>query len=146
MALHHTNDLIFEIPDKFKDKTNHILSLTDEGPSEFSIVINHHPIGEKESLQSYGDTMITEFQKALPEFTLIDRIIEFVAQQDSLKLEYSWVQEGQKLHQVQISFFINDTPVKRRILQLTATSINQISSKWQKVLSKILSSMQLREK
>jgi len=52
MAAYHTNELSFDLPEAIKDKTHHIFSLTDAGPSPFNLVISRHPIGDEETLEA----------------------------------------------------------------------------------------------
>jgi len=145
MPIHHTNELIFDIPDEFIDKTSHIFSLSHDGPSEFNIVITHHPIGLNETLQTYANQMITELKKALPQFQLISNDTEVIAEQPALKIVYSWFQENQTLYQIQVSFFSVDHLDKRQVIQITATSLNMLSEKWDKVFANILNSIKLRQ-
>jgi len=146
MAIHYTNELIFDLPEQFLDKTNHIFSLTHESPSEFNIVINHNPIDKNESLQSYGERMVHELKKALPQFKLLITNYDItIVKHPALKLCYSWTQEGRVLHQTQISFFYDDESGEPHVMQIAGTALNNLSDKWEAVFTKILNSMKLRQ-
>ncbi len=145
MALYYTNELTFDLPEPLIDKTHHIFSLTQEGPSEFNLVISRHPIKQGETLPSYGDRLVTEMEKTLPQFELLAKNDIIVAKHSALKLSYSWVQQGQVLHQIQVSFFYCPIPSQQQIIQITATTLNKFSNEWEQTFVKLLDSVRLRQ-
>lgn len=144
MATYHTNELMFELPANLKDKTHHIFSLTDEGPSPFSLVISRHPIGEEETLESYGQRLASELGQSLPRFELIGSRLIFVAGRSSWGLEYRWLNQGQWLHQRQAILFHQVKAGERLAVQVTATVAGEFSERWKQAFTAILGSIQLR--
>jgi hypothetical protein len=145
MPLHYTNELIFDLPEPLIDMTHHIFSLTEEGPSEFNIVINQHKIDKDESLQGHGSKLTAEMEKSLPHYQLHARGNMKVAGQDALWLIYSWAQHGQKLHQVQVNFFYDKEPGQRQVIQITATTLGSFSDEWKQAFETFLASVKLRQ-
>jgi hypothetical protein len=145
MSLHYTNELVFDLPEPLIDKTHHIFTLTEEGPSEFNLVINHHAIEQDESLQSYGSKLSAEMEKSLPQYQLQSSGDMKVADQDALWLIYSWVQHNQKLHQAQANFFLDKGPGKRQLIQITATTLGGFTDEWKRTFETFLASVKPRQ-
>jgi len=145
MPLHCTNELIFDLPEPLIDVTHHIFSLTEEGPSEFNLVINHHAIEQDESLQNYGSKLSAEMEKSLPHYRLHASGNMTVADQDAIWLIYSWVQHSQNLHQAQVNFFLDKGRGKRQVIQITATTIGGFSDKWKLTFETFLAGVTLRQ-
>jgi hypothetical protein len=53
MTLHHTHELSFELPDGLEDRTHHIFTLRDDGPSELTVTLSRQPISESETFATY---------------------------------------------------------------------------------------------
>jgi hypothetical protein len=145
MPQHYTNELIFDLPEPLIDVTHHIFSMSEEGPSEFNLVINQHAIEQDESLQNYGSKLTAEMEKNLPHFQLHASGSMKVAGQDALWLIYSWVQNNQKLHQAQANFFLNKGPGKRKVIQITATTLGRFTDEWKQTFETFLAGVKLRQ-
>lgn len=145
MPRHYTNELIFDLPEPLIDVTHHIFSLTEEGPSEFNLVINHHAIEQDESLQNYGSKLTAEMEKSLPQYQLHASGSMKVADQDAIWLIYSWVQHSQNLHQAQVNFFLDKEHGKRQVIQITATTLGGFSDKWKQTFETFLAGVKLRQ-
>ncbi|MDD3294758.1 MAG: DcrB-related protein [Geobacteraceae bacterium] len=145
MPQHYTNELIFDLPESLIDKTHHIFTLTEEGPSEFNLVINHHEIEQDESLQNYGSKLTAEMETSLPRYQLHASGDMKVAGQDALWPIYSWVQNNQKLHQAQVNFFLDKEQGKRQVIQITATTLGGFTDEWKQTFETFLSSVKLRQ-
>jgi hypothetical protein len=144
MAAYHTNELSFDLPEDFKDKTHHIFSLTDAGPSPFNLVISRHPIGDEETLETYGERLASELAQSLPKFELIRSRLILVAGQAGWGLEYRWLNQGQWLHQRQATLFHEADAGARLAVQFTATVAGDFSDRWKQVFADILGSIRLR--
>jgi len=145
MPQHYTNELVFDLPEPLTDMTHHIFSLTEEGPSEFNVVITHNKIEQEETLQSFGKKLVTEMKKILPHYQLYSSGSMTVAGQEALWLVYRWIQHGQKLYQAQVSFFQDKEPGQRQIIRITATSIGKFSDEWKQTFEAFLASIKLRQ-
>lgn len=145
MVMYYTNEFIFELPEILKDKTNHIFSITDDGPSPFNLVISRNPIDKEQTLQTYGLRLRSELEKALPNFQLSKEGVMIIAGNQTWGLDYRWLNQGQWLHQRQISFFHEANPNQRQIIQITGTAVGQFTEQWVEVFSGILGSIRLRQ-
>ena len=65
---YHTNHATFELPAQLKDKTMHMFTLADEGPSEFSVVMSHADAQGDDSLVNFADRLVAELGNSLPDF------------------------------------------------------------------------------
>jgi hypothetical protein len=144
MTTYFTNELSFDLPEALKDKTHHIFSLTDDGPSPFNLVISRHPIGDEDTLESYGRRLTAELQQALPKFDLIGTSTILVAGQTGWGLEYRWLNQGQWLHQRQATLFHQADSGARLAVQFTATVPGDFSDRWKQEFAAILGSIRLR--
>lgn len=145
MPLHYTNELTFDLPEPLIDVTHHIFSLTEEGPSEFTIVINHHTPDQDETLHSYGCRLTAEMEKNLPQYRLHASGQRKVAEQDALWLIYSWVQNDQFLQQAQVSFFLDNDSGNRHVVQITATALGTFTDEWKQRFEAFLATVKKRQ-
>ncbi|WP_155489006.1 DcrB-related protein, partial [Pseudomonas savastanoi] len=61
----HTNELSFIRPQGFKDKTFHVFTLTDIGPSPLSVVIGRTPVEADSDLETMSQMLLEDLKKAL---------------------------------------------------------------------------------
>jgi hypothetical protein len=145
LAVYYTNELSLELPTGLKDKTHHIFALTDEGPSAFNIVIARNPVTQEETPESYGDRMVTELARALPDYRLMERAQILVDHEPALRLRYRWLNQGVWMNQTQVSVFHTVSPELRQVIQITATTTNDRSAEWDRVFDDVIASTRLRK-
>ncbi|MCX7111602.1 MAG: DcrB-related protein [Candidatus Methylumidiphilus sp.] len=144
MPTYYTNELIFDLPEGLKDKTYHIFSISEDGPSEFNLVISRNPISNEETLESYGRRLKTEMEKALPNFKSHGCGIILVAGMPCWGLEYSWQNQAQWLHQRQVNLFHEVKSGQRQVLQITATVVGEFTQHWKDTFASVLGSLRMR--
>jgi hypothetical protein len=144
MPTHITNELTFDLPDVLKDKTHHIFSVTDEGPSAFSVVISKSAVGDEETLQSYGERLAAELKRSLPRFESISARAILISDQPAWGLEYRWLNQGQWLHQRQANLFHVPESGRKQMIQITATVAGQFTDEWKRVFATLLGSIRMR--
>ena len=88
--MYHANHATFELPAQLKDKTMHMFTLRDDGPSEFNVVVSHADVKPEESLDQFGDRLAQELTRALPRFQLKAMTERLVDGAPALELAYSW--------------------------------------------------------
>jgi hypothetical protein len=69
-AMYHANHATFELPAQLKDKTMHMFTLRDDGPSEFNVVVSHADVKPEEQLDQFGERLTKELTRVLPRFQL----------------------------------------------------------------------------
>jgi len=138
---YRTNELTFNLPDGLLDRTVNIFSLTDEGPSEFGLVVTRVPLKAGQSLHSYAATQVAEMRTRMPQFVLIHEIEGVVRGQPAMLLEFTWRSESMTLHQRQVSFRMNALggPV---VVMMTGTCRDRFSPKWNKAFEAAVESVQ----
>ncbi len=120
-----TNELSFIRPSGFKDKTFHVFTLTDIGPSPLSIVIGRTPIDTDSDLETISQSLLEDLKKALSHLEWVEPLSPAqVAGVDARRVEFKWRQQGLPVHQLQLMFFHRDEQQHPLLLQVTATSNN----------------------
>lgn len=121
----HTNELSFVRPGSFKDKTFHVFTLTDIGPSPLSVVIGRTPIGVDQDLETMAQQLLTDLKQALSHLEWVEHLSPAeVAGVDARRAEFKWRQQGQPVHQLQLIFLHHDEHQHPLLMQITATSNN----------------------
>ncbi|HCE6879247.1 DcrB-related protein [Pseudomonas aeruginosa] len=124
---YRTNELSFVRPDGFQDKTFHVLTQSETGPSPFSIVVGRSRITDSDKLETLAQRLLHEMEHSLSEFQLIafqgDLTVDGVP---ARSVEYRWRQQGKPLQQIQILFFHQDEQGAPLSMQITGTSNNPL--------------------
>ncbi|TDV58963.1 DcrB-related protein [Pseudomonas sp. LP_7_YM] len=119
----HTNELSFVRPEGFKDKTFHVFTLTDIGPSPLSVVIGRTPIDGAIDLETMAQQLLADLNKALSHLEWIEPLCPAeVAGVEARRVEFSWRQQGQPVHQLQLLFLHYDEHQQPLLIQITGTS------------------------
>ncbi|EKG30221.1 MULTISPECIES: DcrB-related protein [Pseudomonas syringae group] len=120
-----TNELSFIRPEGFKDKTFHVFTLTDLGPSPFSVVIGRSVVEPDADLESMAQQLLTELGKTLSHLDWLEPLFPTqVAGIDARQVEFRWRQQGQPVHQLQLIFLHRDEQGQTLLMQITGTSNN----------------------
>jgi len=146
MSEYLLNEFSFQMPEGLKDKTNHIFALTDDGPSEFNIVVSRSPIDARETMGSYRFRLKQELSRALAGFNLLSEREITLDGSPALELRFQWFLQGRPMHQTQVSFFqqIEDDP--RLVVQIAGTVDGAQPGRWEEPFQKMLSTVVLRGK
>lgn len=119
----HTNELSFIRPQGFKDKTFHVFTLTDIGPSPLSVVIGRTPVEGDKQLEDLSQLLIADLKKALSHLEWIEHLVPVeVAGVMGRRAEFRWRQQGTPVHQVQFIFLHHDEHRHPVLIQVTGTS------------------------
>lgn len=119
----HTNELSFIRPVGFKDKTFHVFTLTDIGPSPLSVVIGRSVVEEDAELESVAQQLLSELGKSLSHLQWIEPLFPVqIAGVDARQVEFKWRQQGQPVHQLQLIFLHRDEQNQPLLMQITGTS------------------------
>jgi len=145
MSQYHINSATFELPDRLKDKTVHMFTLSDDGPSEFSVVVSHADTQPGEQLQDFGTRLVAELGRALPRFQL--RVVS-ERQLDgtpAIELAYSWRNDGHFMHQRQVIALVEGaTPGSVQAILVAATCLAPFTDEWNAAFDQMLDSVALR--
>ncbi|MFP5394252.1 MAG: DcrB-related protein, partial [Gammaproteobacteria bacterium] len=143
--LYHANHATFELPAQLKDKTMHMFTLKDDGPSEFSVVVSHADTQPEEQLEEFGDRLVKELTRALPKFQLRAMKERSIDGSPAVELAYSWRNEGHFMHQRQAMTLVQGPrPGSTQALMIAATCLEAFSDEWNAAFDGILDSMKLR--
>lgn len=143
--LYHANHATFELPAQLKDKTMHMFTLRDDGPSEFNVVVSHADVQPEERLEEFGDRLAMELTRALPRFQLKSMTERKVDGTPALELAYSWRNEAGTMHQRQVLTLVaGSKPGTREALLIAATCLSAFSDAWNAAFDAIVDSIKLR--
>jgi hypothetical protein len=143
--LYHANHATFELPTQLKDKTMHMFTLSDHGPSEFNVVISHADVKPEESLDQFGDRLAKELTRALPRFQLKAMSGRSVDGTPALELAYSWRNEAGFMHQRQVVTLVRGSkPGTIEAMLVAATCLREFSDEWNAAFDAIVASIRLR--
>lgn len=118
-----TNELSFVRPENLKDKTFHVFTLTDIGPSPFSFVVGRSPVEFGADLETLAQQLLGELKKTLSHVQWIEPVSPVeVAGLEARRVEFRWRQQGQPVHQVQLIFVHQDEYKRPLLMQITGTS------------------------
>jgi hypothetical protein len=119
----HTNELSFVRPSHLKDKTFHVFTMTDMGPSPFSFVVGRSPIEVGADLETLAQQLLGELKKSLSHLEWIEPVTPVqVAGLDARRVEFRWRQQGQPVHQLQLIFIHQDEHQQGLLMQITGAS------------------------
>ncbi|AAZ33694.1 DcrB-related protein [Pseudomonas savastanoi pv. phaseolicola] len=119
----HTNELSFIRPQGFKDKTFHVFTLTDIGPSPLSVVIGRTPVEADSDLETMSQMLLEDLKKALSHLEWVEALCPAeVAGVEARRVEFKWRQQGLPVHQLQLIFLHKDEQGHPLLMQITATS------------------------
>jgi hypothetical protein len=135
----------FELSKPLEDLTHHLFSLPQEGPSPFSVVISGGSVGRDETLATVAQRLISGMAESLNEYRFHKQTAGTVGGKESLTIEYSWVQNGQRLLQRQI-ILLHDTPDNQwRLSQITVSTSDEVfAPEHLTMLSQIITTLKLR--
>lgn len=118
-----TNELSFVRPENLKDKTFHVFTLTDIGPSPFSLVVGRSPAEPDSDLETLAQQLLGELQKSLSHLHWIEPVTPAeIAGVEARRVEFRWRQQGKPVHQIQLIFLHEDEYNRPLLMQITGTS------------------------
>jgi len=118
-----TNELSFVRPVGFKDKTFHVFTLTDIGPSPLSVVVGRSVVEGDADLETVAQQLLKELGKSLSHLQWVEPLFPtHVAGVEARQVEFKWRQQGQPVHQLQMIFLHQDEQQQPLLMQITATS------------------------
>ncbi|ESW36283.1 DcrB-related protein [Pseudomonas shirazica] len=142
-----TNELSFVRPENLKDKTFHVFTLTDIGPSPFSFVVGRSPVEPDADLETLAQQLLGELKKTLSHVQWIEPVSPVeVAGLEARRVEFRWRQQGQPVHQVQLIFLHQDEHKRPLLMQITGTSNSPkgMTAEERSAFDTLVESLQLR--
>lgn len=144
MTIHYTNELIFDLPDPLIDTTQHVFSLSKDGPSEFNVVISQCDVEKDENLQGFGDKLLKDMKNTLPKFQILSQGNMEIADQEAIWFIYTMVHEGRRFYQTNANFIFENETGTRKVIQVAATSMGKFTEDWKQKFEDFLASIKFR--
>ena len=144
---YHANHATFELPTQLKDKTMHMFTLNDSGPSDFSLVISHAEVLDGETLSDFSKRMTQDMLNALPRFTLSLSEERRLDDTPAWELGYSWPSGEHYMYQRQVITLVEDAQTGTvQAMLIAATCFAPFNAAWNATFDGILDSTRLRRK
>ncbi|MFB9240539.1 DcrB-related protein [Massilia antarctica] len=145
MTHYRTNHATFEMPAQLKDKTMHMFTLSDNGPSEFCVVISHADAQAEDTLANFAERLLAELGKALPDFQLDDSGERAIDGTPAIELAYRWRNDSNFMHQRQVIVLLPGAGEGgRQAMMIAATCFQAFSTEWRAAFEGMLGSVKLR--
>ncbi|NHZ66860.1 DcrB-related protein [Massilia genomosp. 1] len=144
---YHANHATFEMPTQLKDKSMHMFTLNDSGPSDFSVVVSHAEVLDGETLIAFSKRMTQEMSNALPRFTLSLSKERRLDDAPAWELAYSWPSGDHYMYQRQVMTLVEGAHGGTvQAMLIAATCLAPFSASWNATFDGILESTRLRRK
>ncbi len=142
MNLYHGNEFIAALPDGLKDKTVHIFSLTDDGPSDLSVVIARDKPKAGETAERFAERILSGLLGRLPLLQVQKRETITVSSVPAVATDYTWQSPEGKMFQRQVILYAK---AHHQMLIITATCRgDSMASKWEGMFKELLENFRLR--
>jgi len=140
MSVFQANEFLANLPDALKDKTINMFTLTDEGPSEFSLVVSRDR-WKNDDLDVYVDRQIAGLSPRMPLFKVTKRERLVVDKHPALLMDCTWQSPQGKLFQRQVTVYFKPTS---HMLLITGSSKDPIKPKWEALFNEFIASFRMR--
>jgi hypothetical protein len=141
-TMYQANEFTTTLPEGLKDKTVHIFSLTEDGPSPLAVIVTRERPQEGETLEAYVARQTQLLQKRLPLFRVLARRDATIDGQPAAQLDYAWqsATDGTMFHR-QVMLF---APAAGVILIVTATAKTRLEPQWEAMFNEFVAGLRLR--
>lgn len=135
MNVYQMNEGRFVLPDGWNDQSVHLFL---SGNGEFSLVVSRQPVPPGQDLDAFATGQLNELRENLSRFHLLRRMETTLDSLPAVEAEFTWVREGQSMHQHQTFVFHDQTA-----LTLTGTTLVTNYPRYEATLQHLLASFQL---
>ena len=140
MSVFHANEFLANLPDALKDKTINMFTLTDEGPSEFSVVVSRDRY-KNDDLDAYIERQVAALLPRMPLFKVTKRERIVIDKQPALLIDCTWQSPQGKLFQRQVAIYFKPTS---HMLLITGSCKDPIKPRWEALFNEFLANFRLR--
>lgn len=142
MTIYHGSDFLVALPSGLKDRTVHVFSLTDEGPSEVSLVVGQERPKVGETVELFAERLAADFFARLPMFRLLARKQIQVDLQPGVTLDFTWNSSEGGMYQRLILVYAK---ASNRMLVITATCRgDKLAAKHETMVAEFVANFRLR--
>lgn len=141
MSVYHAHEFLAVLPGGWKDKTINLFTLTDDGPSELSVVVSRERGRLGEPLERFAEQQIFALMSRLPLFKIHKRADTTLDGAPAVLVDYTWQSPDGKMHMQQVMAVAQTQNV---VLVITASSKNELSSRSLAAFQDFLQSFRFR--
>lgn len=145
MMVYQTNECVFPVDDAFQDRTLNVLSLRDDGPSEFSLVVSRDALKMGDTMEGYIARQMKVLETRVMELTVLAQQKLTIDGQSALQTDFSWkVPEG-VMFQRQVSVLVPKKGLAaQQMMIFTATARDKLSDRWAQSLKETIQNIHFK--
>lgn len=139
MRTYHTDEIVFDVPDDWIDRSMNIFVSSAGDQAPFNVVITRDKLGDLE-LRAFVIQKLKDFSKHIPRFNMLGQRQRAVGPLQGLEARLQWpVQGGGTMyqHQIYVAYY-------GEILIFTASSMLKLAAQCDTYLEQILSNIKFR--
>lgn len=141
MGIVHATEFLLNLPDGLKDRSIQLFSLTDEGPSEFNIVVARERPRAGEALERFAERAHSALVARLPGFLMERRELIRIDKEPAILVDYTWQSPEGKMFQRQAIVHARGPNL---MLLITATCREKLSARWEAMWGDFIAGFRLR--
>ncbi|EYF04712.1 DcrB-related protein [Chondromyces apiculatus] len=140
MTSFQANEFSTRLPEGLKDKTVNVFSLTDDGPSDLSVVVIRDRPLQGEALAVYVERQLGVLQQRLPLFRILHRGEAVLDGEPAVQLDYTWMSGPTAMFQRQVILY---APLSGGVLLVSATCKGRLEPAWEEMFGAFLADFRL---
>lgn len=141
MAIHHANEFIVALPEQLKDRTIQMFTISEDGPSDFNIVVSRERARVGETLDRFAERLTTALISQMPMFRVLRKEPAQLDNQPAITMDYTWLSREGPMFQRQVIFYVR---ASNMMIAITGTCRERQAAKWEPLYKEFLANMRLR--
>lgn len=145
MMVYQTNECVFPVDDAFQDRTINVLSLKEDGPSEFSLVVSRDALEVGDTLEGYVARQMQVLGSRTMDLKVHGQQKINVDKQQAIQTDFSWkIPEG-VMFQRQVAVLVPRKGLAaQQIMIFTGTARDKLPDRWAASLEETLSNLHFK--
>lgn len=140
MRTYHTDELLFDIPDEWTDRSMNIFVSAPGERVPFNIVITRDKLTAEDQLAPFVLAKLKEIAKQVPKLSILGQRERKIGPLTGLEARVQWAVQGGKMYQHQVYVAYYD-----EVLTFTATSVVKLGPQCDAYLEQLLSTIKFRK-
>lgn len=141
MGIVHATEFLLNLPEGLKDKSINIFALSDEGPSELTVVVARERPRAGETLERFAERAQSALVARLPGFLVERREVIRIDKEPAIVVDYTWQSPEGKMFQRQAIVHARGPNL---MLLITATCREKLGSRWEAMWGDFIAGFRLR--
>ncbi|MDC0748878.1 DcrB-related protein [Polyangium mundeleinium] len=139
MRTYHTDELLFDVPDEWSDRSVNIFVSAPGDRVPFNVVVTRDQLGDAE-LRPFVLGKLKEISKSVPKLNILGQRERMVGPLSGLEARLQWPMQGGTMYQHQVY-----VPYYGEVLIFTASSLVKLAPQCDAYLEQMLSGIKFRK-